>query len=60
MEIINMKSAKKEQIKRFLSATNEEYIFCASDRSFYKKMQRRPKGGLIEKELRKMEYRLSK
>lgn len=46
-----MKSAKREQIKRFLSATNEEYIFCGTDRCFYKKMQRRPKGGLIEKEL---------
>lgn len=31
-EIINMKSAKKEQIKRFMSATNEEYIFCGTDR----------------------------
>jgi hypothetical protein len=44
---IDMRKSKREKIRRFLNASNEEYIFDGA--GWYKKMKRRPKGGIIEK-----------
>jgi hypothetical protein len=44
---IDMRKAKKEKIRRFLGVKNENYIFDGE--SWYKEMQRMPKGGVTEK-----------
>ena len=43
---IDMRDAKKVKIKYLASATGKMYVFV--ENAFYQKMERRPKGGLIE------------